>query len=184
MFLGRQPPVEEFVWRCWLRKGVSLVKKALVIIGGFFLVAIISIAALFGYLAVVGPGLDKESKAYVMETVPVICSSFDPATFSKYASPELLKVAPPEELAKIFAWFRQLGQFKGVVDAPGEANISVTTGNGKVITAKYKAKVEFDTGQAIIEIVLIKRDDGWKYKDFHIYSMALVPQSKPVPSPS
>lgn len=159
-------------------------KKALMVIGGFFLAIVVLLSAFFAYVAVTGSGLDKESKAYVLETVPVICSSFDPATFNRYASPELLKTASPEEMAKLFVWFRQLGKFKGVMDASGDSNISITTGSGKVVTAKYLAKVEFETGPATIEIVLIKRDDGWKYRLFKINSMALMPQSKPAPSPS
>lgn len=159
-------------------------KKALMILGGLFLAAIVLVGAFFVYMAAVGPGLDQESKAYVMETVPVLCSTFDLDTFQKHSSPELLKAAPPEELAKILIWFKRLGQFGRVVDVTGASNVSFVLGSGKVVTAKYRAKVEFETGPASIEIVLVKRDDGWRYRLFTINSMALLPGQAPAPPAS
>ncbi len=159
-------------------------KKALMILGGLFLAAFVLVGALFAYMAVVGQGLDQESKAYVMETVPVLCSAFDLETFKKHASPELLKAGSPEELTKILIWLKGLGQFGRIIEVTGDANISYMLGSGKVVTAKYRAKVEFETGPATIQIVLVKRHDGWKYRLFTINSMALVPQSDPAPSPS
>ena len=159
-------------------------KKVLMILGGLCLAAIVVIGAFFVYMTVVGPGLDQESKAYVMESVPVICSSFDEQTFRKAASPELLKAASPEELTKILIWFKRLGRFDRVVEVKGDSNISFMLGSGKSITAKYWAKVEFETGPATIQIVLVKREDGWKYRLFTINSMALMPGPAPAPPAS
>ncbi len=150
-------------------------KKVLMFFGGVFLAIIVCVGGFFAYVAVVGTNLDKEGKEYIEKTVPVICSSFDPDTFLSLASPELLKVAPPEQIAKLFRWFKTLGQFKGITEIKGDANISVTTEHGKDVTGKYSVKVQFEAGPAVIEIVLVKRDGVWKYRLFKLDSPALMP---------
>lgn len=150
-------------------------KKVLMILGGVFLAIIVCVGGFFAYVAVVGSSLDKESRAFVEKTVPEICAAFDPAVFTGLASPEVLKTASPEDIAKVFKWFRNLGGFKRITEIKGDANISITTEQGREVTAKYSLKAEFDAGPATLEIVLVKRDDVWKYRLFKLNSPALIP---------
>ena len=148
-------------------------KKTLMILGGvfavFIVIGIIGISILF----VKGSALDEECKAYIDEVTPKLLSNLTKDTLFQYASEELKNSAPAEEFDKIFAWFDKLGEFKEYKCSNGQANISVTTENGKQITGYYEAQVEFEKGPATIKITTIKKGDNWEIIGFHINSMAL-----------
>ncbi len=151
-------------------------KKTLVMAGAVLMIGLVSVAAFFAYVAMVGAEFNEQSQAYVMKTMPVVCSEFDPEAFGKLASPELRKVLPPTEMAKLFKWYSRLGKFKRIVDAKGEANVSIANWSEKSITARYAIKAEFATGHANIEVVLVKREDEWKYLLLMINSPVLLPE--------
>ena len=149
-------------------------KKILIIIGAVFLVlAIISIIG-FSFLAVKGASLDKESKTYVDKVTPMILANLNKETLFRYADDQLKNSAKPEEFEKIFNWFLKLGKFKEYKGAKGQANISINTKSGKVITGYYEAQAEFETGPATIKITTIKKGNDWRITGFHINSLALV----------
>lgn len=145
------------------------------IFGGIFLVLTVMAAIAFVVLAIKGSALDKESKAYIDEVVPEICSDLRMWTLSKYASPELLNSALPAEQEKIFNAFKKLGQFKEYKESRGDAKLFYTTQDGKAITAEYTAQVEFESGPAQVNVSLIKKGDQWKIRGFRINSPALIP---------
>jgi hypothetical protein len=66
--------------------------------------------------------------------------------------------------------FRQLGKLQAYNGAKGDAKLSVTTQNGKVISAAYFASADFDTGPAEIKISLIKHRDQWQLPGIQINS--------------
>jgi hypothetical protein len=149
-------------------------KKTFMILGGVFVVLIVAAAIGIGIVAVKGSALDKESKAYVDRVVPIICADLNADTLSKYASKELLASATPEEFEKIFTWLKKLGAFKQFKESSGQANMSYTTQNGKSITGRYVAQVEFEAGPAQVNIVTVKTGDEWKVQMFRINSSALM----------
>ena len=53
--------------------------------------------------------------------------------------------------------------------------MSVTSQNGKTISAKYSAKAQFEKGQAEIALALIKHGDQWQIRGFEVTSPQLVP---------
>ncbi len=116
-----------------------------------------------------GKALDKESKAYVDQVVPLICANLNMDTMSKYASKELLSSATPEKFEITFIWFKGLKEFKEFKESSGQAYMSV----GKPVTGRYTAKVEFETGPAIVHILVIKKSENWKVQSFKIQSPAL-----------
>jgi hypothetical protein len=150
-------------------------KKTLMIFGSIFIVLIVLLAIGIAVVATKGSALDKESKAYVDETVPVICSDLRMETLSKYASQELLNSALPAEFEKLFNGFKKLGEFKKYKESSGQAMMSYTAQHGKTITAEYLAQVEFDTGPAQIRVFAVKKGDQWKIQGFLINSPALIP---------
>ena len=124
-------------------------------------VAVVLIVAgviVFSLLAIKGTALDKESKAYVDEVVPIILTDLNKETLFQYASDELKNSASPEQFNRIFYWFSKLGQFKEYKGSKGEATLSVTIGKGKQITGCYEAKAEFESGPATIKITTIKKE--------------------------
>ncbi|UCF42799.1 MAG: hypothetical protein JSV99_09445 [Planctomycetota bacterium] len=149
-------------------------KKTLMILGGIFAVLIVLGVIGFGVLAVKGTALDEESRAYVDEVTPRILANLNKETLFQYASDELKSAASEEEFEKIFDFFAKLGQFKEYKGSSGQANISVTTGEGKQITGIYEAQAEFEKGPATVKIKTIKKGDSWQILGFHITSMAML----------
>ncbi len=146
--------------------------KFFAVLGIIFLCLILVAVIGFSIMSVIGGRLDKESRAYVDQLVPVITQSWDSGELISRASPEFLKVASQEKLEsflKICAG--KLGNFKKYNGAKGEATIQVTPA-GKVVVANYIAQVDFERAPADVKITLIKRDKEWKILGFHINSDA------------
>jgi hypothetical protein len=148
-------------------------KKILIVLGSIFAVLIVVGVIGFSFLAVQGGALDEESKAYVDDVTPKILASLNQETLFQFASDELKNSAPQEEFDKIFNWFGKLGKFVEYKESKGQANISVTTQNGKQITARYEAQAEFEAGPATIKVTVIKKEESWQVIGFNITSMAL-----------
>lgn len=151
-------------------------KKTLMILGGVFLVIIVLGIVGVTILAVKGRALDKESKQYVDAAVPAIVSGWDITEIQKRASPEFKAAVKAEDLEKLVGMFRRLGKLKAYNGAKGDANISVTSQHGKVISAAYIASADFDTGPAEIKMSLIKHGDQWQLLGLHINSKVFFEQ--------
>lgn len=151
-------------------------KKTLMILGGVFLVLLVLGVAGIAIVAVKGNALDKESKQYVDAAVPAIVSGWDITEIQSRASPEFKVAVKDEDLEKLVRMFRRLGKLKAYNGAKGDANISVTTQHGKVISAAYVASADFDTGPAEIKMSLIKHGDQWQLLGFHINSKVFLEQ--------
>jgi hypothetical protein len=127
-------------------------KKTLMILGSIFAILIAAGVIGVSVIAVKGRALDEESKVYVDEVTPKILANLKKETLFQYASKELKNSASPEEFDKIFDWFAKLGRFKEYKGSNGQANISLTTEQGKQITGNYQAQAEFENGPATIQI--------------------------------
>jgi hypothetical protein len=130
----------------------------------------------FSILAVEGSALDEESKAYVDDVTPKILANLNQETLFRFASDELKNSASQGEFDKIFKWFGKLGKFVEYKESKGQANISVTSQNGKKITAYYEAQAEFEAGPATIKVTTVKKGESWQVIGFKIDSMALAAQ--------
>lgn len=148
-------------------------KKVFQVLGLVFAALIFFGVVTFVVIALKGNALDKESKAYVDEVAPKVLADLRKETLLSYSSDTLKNAVKPEEMDKLFVWFRKLGQFKKYKGSKGEAKISITTQAGKVVTGRYVAEAEFSTGPAQVEIVTVKEDDKWLIQMFRINSMAL-----------
>jgi hypothetical protein len=145
-------------------------KKLLIVLGAVFLILIILAVVGIGVVAVKGTALDKQSKAYVDSTVPVIVANWDEQELLNRASPEFIQAAQKSDLDKLYVMFRRLGHFRAYQGSQGQSYMSVTSENGKSITAVYTAKTTFDTGPATIKVTLIKHGDRWQILGFHVDS--------------
>lgn len=145
-------------------------KKFLIILGTVFLILIIIAIVGFVLLASKGKRLDKESKQYVDEAIVSIVSGWEKQELIKRASPELMAAVNDDGLNKVFDLFQRLGNLKEYKGPEGQSNISLTTQHGKVITADYTAKADFDAGPAEIKVSLIKHGNNWQILKFNIDS--------------
>ena len=157
-------------------------KKFLIVMGVTFAVIIVLGVIGIATIAVKGSALDKESKAYVDEVTPIILADLRKETLLKYASDDLKNVVKPEDLDKVFNWFKRLGAFQKYKGSTGQAHMSVTTQAGKVINGQYLAEADFDTGPAQIRIVTVQKGDEWFVQMFNINSIALAGEDSSQPA--
>ncbi len=116
--------------------------------------------------------LNKESKAYVDNVLPVILKNLDEKTFLKFAAPELIKAVPEEKFKEIFKIYKKLGKFEKYIGSKGKAKKSFTLKGKKWIYANYIALAKFSNGDAKIKLTIIKEKNNWFIYYFKISSKA------------
>ena len=142
----------------------------MMILGGVFLILLVVVAVGIGVIAIKGRGLDRESKQYVDSAIPAIVARWDEGEISRRASPEFKAAVGDDDLKRLVSMFRRLGRLSRYNGSEGQANVSVTTAHGEVISAAYVAKADFEAGPAEIKLSLIKHGDQWQVLGIHINS--------------
>ena len=151
-------------------------KKVLMILGGVFVMLAVFAVLGIAILAVKGNALDKESNQYADAAVRAIVSQWDITEIQNRASPEFKAAVKDDDLERLVKMFRRLGKLKTYNGAKGQATMSVTTQNGKVISAEYVASADFHTGPAEIRLSLIKHGDQWQLAGIRINSKLFLEQ--------
>lgn len=150
-------------------------KKTLTVLGWIFLALLVLVGALAGYLSYIGPRLDASSKAYVDGQIPAIVSGWSGDELLKRAAPELRQVVTDKkQLDQLFANLSRLGKLKHYDGSKGEANITLTLRQGRVVTASYVASAKFENGPAQIAVRLIRHGSQWQLLYFNVRSPALM----------
>lgn len=145
-------------------------KKTLMILGVTFLVVIGAALLAFGYVAYTGSRLDASSKAYVDEAIQPIVSTWSTEELLKRASTQLRQAGTDEQFELLFKKMSALGKLQSYEGSKGSSNVTITTQNGKVISASYVADATFENGKASIDIQLIQQDGVWKILGFRVNS--------------
>ena len=158
-------------------------KKILTILGAIFicliLVGVIAISGLYYYFS----GLNKESKAYVDEVIPMIVTSWNSKELINRVSPEFLQVVSAEKIGLLFSTLsEQIGPLKDYKGSTGKAKVTITP-KGKVIAANYLAKAVFEKAPAKIEIQTILLDNKWQIEGFRVTLDADVLYKEKIPKP-
>lgn len=152
-------------------------KKAFQILGILFAILLVLFGVLVGYAAYTGRNLDSSSKQYVDTAIPAIVSNWSEKELISRSAPQLTQSTNPEQLEKMFKWFRTLGPMKKYCGAKGTSNVFVTTQQGKVVSARYVVCAQFEKGDATIEVSLLQdRNQAWGITGFRVNSQALVPR--------
>ena len=128
------------------------------------------VVALFIWTISQTSGFDSESKAYVDDAVIAIVSHWDRQELMKRASPDLIKVARPDQIDTLFTAFATLGPLIEYEGAAGSSSVMVTTKAGKQVSANYVAKVRFQMGNAVLRLGLVKVDGEWAINGFNLES--------------
>jgi len=151
-------------------------KKFFIVLGAIFLGLIVLGALGIWFVAVRGNALDKESKAYADAAIPAIVTTWLDQVLLDKASPEFKQQVTPVQVYRMFRWWESsVGRLQKCEGAQGQSLMSVTSQNGKTISAKYSAKAQFEKGQAEIALALIKYGDQWQIRGFEVTSPQLVP---------
>jgi hypothetical protein len=151
------------------------VRKFFYILGIIAAVLFVTVGVGLGIFIYKGRGLDAESKAYVAAAVPAITAGWSQQELLKRASPELRDSIKPGQLTALFGLFSRLGPLVSYEGATGEANMSYFTGTGGTVSATYVAKAKYQNGEAVIRIVLLKRDGQWMIQNFHLDAPGAMP---------
>lgn len=147
-----------------------LLKKTLMIVGALFLAGVLILAITFGVLFYKGSKLDRYSKQYADTAVVAIVSDWNSAELERRMSPEFKAIVKEGDTSRLFGMLSRLGKLKEYRGSQGQSNMSVTTQQGKVISASYLCKAEFETGPAEIQLALIQHDGEWQILGFHVNS--------------
>jgi hypothetical protein len=151
-------------------------KKVLMILGAVFVILAAFAGVLIVIVAVKGNALDKESKQYADTAIRAIISQWDILEIQRRASPEFKVAVKDADLEKLLQMYRRLGKLNTYNGARGQATMSVTSQNGKLISAAYVASADFDTGPAEIRLSLIKHEKGWQLLGLNINSRIFLEQ--------
>ena len=149
-------------------------QRILIVMGIVFLSILIIIILMVFFVLTGGRRLDMQSKKYMDSANISIISAWNMQELIKRASPELKAATSDADLEKIFNLFRKLGGLKKYNGCEGGTNVSLSTQHGKIITAEYVAKAEFDNGSATITVKLIKHANNWQILGFNIDSKAFL----------
>ncbi|WP_338284973.1 hypothetical protein [Luteolibacter sp. LG18] len=150
-------------------------KKTFVILACGILGFLLLLGIGVGVLVKKGMAVDQTSQAEAEGIIRAVAADWDTKALLDRASPELKAVAPPADLEKLFVLFRRLGKLHDLeLSGQGGLHYSMTTDNGKVVTASYVANATFDGGPATVSIDLIQRAGKWEVMKFYIHSKALV----------
>ena len=143
-------------------------KKILMVVGAIFICLILVGVIVLSGLYYFASRLNKESKAYVDEVIPIIVSSWNSKELINHASPEFLQVVPAEEIESLFSMFsEQMGPLREYRGSTGRAKVSITA-KRKVVVADYLIKAVFERAPAKIEVRTILRDDKWQILGFRV----------------
>lgn len=146
-------------------------KRTLQVLGAILIVVLVVVAAAFVYLFRVGPQLDASSKAYVDANVPLIVRTWSEEELWSRAAPEFKKAVTRQQLTSLFGKFSaRLGSLQRYEGSAGEANLGFILDKGKIVTARYTAKTQFENGSAVLNIALIQHDGEWQLLGLHVNS--------------
>lgn len=136
------------------------------------LVAVVAIVV----FARVVTGIEGEAKSYVDEVVPRIATSWQSRDLLDRASPELLKLAPADKIARLFVAFSdRLGPMTQYRGATAQHVFSGVAGGETISRVRYQADVAFEKTSATIQVEVIKRGGAWRIHGFLVNADVLLP---------
>jgi hypothetical protein len=143
-------------------------RKVLMLLGTIALIGVVFAA--FGVFRVFAA--DRESRAFVDDTLPRIVDGWDDRNLLAIATPELQQPGTRDELDRVFAMYRKLGRLLHVEPATGQATLTYTT-RGRGIIGQYSANAEFENGPATISLIVVKSQDKWLIQRIQVTSKVL-----------
>lgn len=144
-------------------------KKALMVLGGTYLVlTIIIVTAVLLFRGKVNR-VNKDSKEFADTVIVRIISDWDKQHLLKHASPEFIAATDPHALERDFEQFRKLGKLKEYKGSVGKSNMSINLSQTDAVVANYIATADFEAGSVKIKINIVREGDTWQIFAFDIY---------------
>ena len=148
-------------------------KKILMILGVVMLAMIVVGGSAFGYALYTSWKANTSATAYVDENLPSILQTWSKDELLKRASPELRKSTTDAQLTAVFEKLSRFGQLLAYGGAKGQANVSVTTESGRLVTGSYVAHPRFENGEAEVTVRVVQHDGQWQILYFDVHSPLL-----------
>ncbi len=104
---------------------------------------------------------EKEAQSFVDEVVPKIVTGWEEKVLAQYAHPEFYQSTPRNKVEEYFFSFRALGPLQKYYAAKGEIMEIKTSIGRKYITGNYIAEVNFEKGDASVQVSVIKDNNKW-----------------------
>jgi hypothetical protein len=143
-------------------------RKFLYVLGAVTLAFIVAAGVGLAVLVYNGHELDAESQAFVDSAIPAITKTWSEEQLIDRSTTELRASIKSDELRALFDRLSQFGPLVEYQGATGQATMSYFSGSGSMVSASYDAKARFQNGNAIFQIVLMKRDGRWLIHNFHV----------------
>jgi hypothetical protein len=154
---------------------MAMMRKFLYTLGA--VTAFLVVAAAIGLFFIVRSGLalDAESKAYADDAIVAITAHWSTDELIKRSGPNLRHGTQPDVIRGLFdAASAALGPLVDYQGAKGDSLVSVMTGSGTKVSARYVAHANYQKGDADVQMTLEKIDGGWKIEGFDIRSDTLM----------
>ncbi len=145
--------------------------RVLAYLGPILVLAILVSGVVVVFATLRGPGLDQESHAFVDCAIPAITSNWEQDALMKRASSRFLNERAADIEGK-FEIYRRLGRLRSYEGSRGDSSAALGLG-GLDITGKYYGSARFDTGEADLQVDLVKRGGDWLIDDFKVESKAI-----------
>lgn len=138
------------------------------VLGTALALVFVTIGSVVAYAAWKAPRLDAESKAYVRQVIVDVGGTWDKSELIRRASPRLLTVSSPEQIAALFQQLAKFGRLLHYDGAHGQATLKLALIGDLGVTAHYDANATFMNGQAHFQLDLSKDHERWMIDGFHI----------------
>lgn len=155
---------------CFACRIAADMQKVLATLGVAFLVLVVALGLIVGYAIRSGSKWDASSKSYVDRVVPEIIGTWSPDLLIREESSGLRRSVGRDKIVAVFQKSSALGRLTSYVGSKGQARISFTPRNGKVITATYQATAKLEHGEVTINVNLVREDERWKIYGFFVNS--------------
>ncbi len=152
-------------------------RRPLAALAGIFVLLLIGGVLLAGSLFHAVVDTSRSARSFVDDAVPAITGQWNAAALSDRAAPELLRQNDKGSLKVLFLQFSALGPLVTYQGATlRDSSEESVSGAGTVSAAHFQVKASYAHGNAVIDLVLVKRDAGWRILGFHVLSPALPAQ--------
>lgn len=137
-----------------------------VIIGVIFLATIWSIG---NGLTTVGR-VRESAQIYADQALPAILDGWSADELIARSAVELKRNVPEEQTRQIIADLKtRLGAFKSVKTAQmGDFEMPGESTSGPYMVAPFVAKAQFEKGEAVVEIKLVRQEGHWRIGNFYV----------------
>jgi hypothetical protein len=138
-----------------------MLRKALKIIGGFFLVIGALITVIFGYFGYLAHRNSNESEAFARESMVAISKDWQAKELLDRYSPDAKKKMNTAKLAANMETLKEWGGLQNLGNLEGLMPLSGSIGNDPEAIAVYRGELMLEKGKALMRLRISKVEGKW-----------------------